>query len=76
MKRTGLKIHPNKHKQMILLTLFDEAEPNTYLKIELEPDMVLIVAERLLSASKELNQKPTQARTKQFLVQTLKALEK
>ena len=76
MKRTGLKIHSNNRKQTVQLALFDEAKPNTLLKIELEPDMVLSVAERLLSAGRELNQKPTRARVKQFLIQALKILKK
>jgi hypothetical protein len=76
MKRTGLKILANKRKQLIQIALFDEQDPETSLKIELEPDMTLAVAERLLSASAELNQKPTRQKIKQFLTSALGLLDK
>ncbi len=76
MKRTGLKILANKRKQLIQISLFDEQNPKNALKIELEPDMTLSVAERLLAASAELNQKPSRNKIKQFLARALGLFEK
>jgi hypothetical protein len=74
MQRIGIRVSKDEERQQVTLNLFEENNMDKSLSVSLTPDRVVQLAGNLLKAMSEMENRPSDERTKFFLQTALSSL--